>query len=147
MTIEPINVFNFQVKIDDDNMTLCEGSFSECSGLEATMEPFEIKEGGFNYGPRQRVGTVSFATVVLKRGISKTRHLWQWFDFVNQQGKYAFRLNATIFLLDHQGQPVLSWRLLNALPVKVKLPDLSATSSEVGIEELHIAHEGLFANS
>ena len=46
---------------------LCEGAFSEVSGLEAAMETKTIKEGGANYGAHQRAGQVSFATVVLKR--------------------------------------------------------------------------------
>jgi phage tail-like protein len=37
----------------------------------------------------------------------------------------------------------MTWRLSNALPVKFKGPDLSATASQVAIEELHLVHEGL----
>ncbi len=43
------------------------------------MEPKVIKAGGANYGAAQRVGPVSFATVVLKRGMTSTRDLWNWF--------------------------------------------------------------------
>ena len=38
---------------------------------------------------------------------------------------------------------VLTWGLARALPVKFKAADLNARGSEVGIEELHLAHEGL----
>ena len=71
------------------------------------------------------------------------RHLWQWFDLVNRQGRYAYRLNATILLQDAAGKPVLKFTLDKALPVKFKAPDLNATGGEVGIEELHLVHEGL----
>ena len=38
---------------------------------------------------------------------------------------------------------MLTWGLARALPVKFKAADLNARGSEVGIEELHLAHEGL----
>jgi phage tail-like protein len=38
---------------------------------------------------------------------------------------------------------VLSWKLEKALPVKFKAADLNAKNTEIGIEELHLAHEGL----
>ncbi len=122
-------------------------AFSGCEGLEATMETHEIKEGGWNYGPRQRAGRTSFATVVLKRGMSADRGLWRWFEAV-AGGSYAYRLNALITVLD-PSQPVdhatgvLQWELLNALPMKYKAAGLDAASSEIAIEELHLNHEGL----
>ena len=38
---------------------------------------------------------------------------------------------------------MLTWVLERALPVKFKAADLNAKGTEVGIEELHLAHEGL----
>lgn len=148
---DPLHVFRYQITFTETSVggasgpavPLCKGAFSECTGLEATMEPKVIREGGRNYGAAQRSGQVTFATVILKRGITEARHLWQWFELVNREGAYAYRLNATIMLLDGAGKPKLKWRLQNALPVKFKSPDLSGTAAEVGIEELHLAHEGL----
>jgi phage tail-like protein len=149
--LDPFHTFHFDVAFTEtrldgtrgDALPLCRGAFSECTGLEATMEPRVIKEGGRNYGAAQRAGQVTFATVILKRGITDTRHLWQWFEFVNQQGRYAYRLTATITLLGRAETPLVKWTLANALPVKFKAPDLNAMAGEVGIEELHLAHEGL----
>lgn len=122
---------------------LCAGAFAQCSGLEATMEPKVIKEGGQNYGANQRVGPVSFATVILKRGMTGARDLWQWFDFITRAGAYSHRLTATIKMMDASGNVAVVWRLRNALPVKFKAADLDARASDVAIEELHLAHEGL----
>ena len=149
--LAPLHVFHFQVDFDEDTLTtagggsipLCSGAFSECSGLEATMEPKVIKEGGRNYGPAQRAGTVTFSTVVLKRGITQTRHLWKWFELVTAGGGYAYRLAATVTIYDAAGKGVLAWKLEKALPIKFKAGDVNAKSTEVGIEELHLAHEGL----
>lgn len=142
-------VFRFQVDFATDPIAgggsspvpLCSGAFSECTGLEATMEPKVIKEGGRNYGVNQRSGPVTFATVILKRGMTTTRDLHHWFELVGN-GAYAYRLSATITMFDLNGKGILSWKLEKALPIKFKSADLNAKNSEVGIEELHLAHEG-----
>ena len=58
-------------------------------------------------------------------------------------GAYAYRLKVEIEMRDASGASVLTWGLARALPVKFKAADLNARGSEVGIEELHLAHEGL----
>jgi phage tail-like protein len=150
-SLAPLHVFNFEVTFEQDNLQsgshgsvpLCGGAFSECTGLEATMEPKIIKEGGRNYGPHQRAGQVTFATVVLKRGMTTTRDLWKWFEIVTAKGGYTYRLSATISMRDGAGVERVKWKLSKALPIKFKAAELNATGSNVGIEELHLAHEGL----
>ena len=153
-TEAPWQVFRFQVSFQrvalpgagaaggGGAVELCQGGFAECTGLEATMEPKTIRAGGLNYGAAQRAGHVSFATVVLKRGMTGTRHLWEWFARV-AGGASAYRLDVRIQMLDGAGTPVLTWLLERALPVKFKAADLNARGTEIGIEELHLVHEGL----
>lgn len=77
----PLGNFAFHVAFETDGTDVPAepfGAFSEISGLEATMEHKVIKEGGRNYGPAIRIGQVSFATVILKRGIVELDNLWNW---------------------------------------------------------------------
>ena len=122
---------------------LCEGAFSEVTGLEASMEVKAIKEGGANYGAHQRAGQVTFATVVLKRGVTAARDLWKWWQVFASDGALAHRLTVRITLGDLGGNPVMTWKLERAMPVKFKAADCNAKATEVGIEELHFVHEGL----
>ena len=149
--LAPLHVFRFEVTFRRDALSgaasrtavpLCSGAFAECTGIEATMEPKVIKAGGLNYGPAQRVGPVAFSTVILKRGMTTTRDLWQWFQLV-AGGAYSYRLSAEIAVQDTSGKTALTWALARAMPVKFKAADLNAKGTEVGIEELHLAHEGL----
>lgn len=149
-SLTPLHVFRFQVEFYSDSLeggggdeviNVCSGAFSDCTGLEATMEPKSIKEGGQNYGAAQRAGVITFATVVLKRGISTNRNLWQIFNSIGS-GMYAPRLQVVITLLDGTGRPIMGWQLDRAMPVKFKFADLNAKGTEVGIEELHLVHEG-----
>jgi len=125
------------------------GGFSEVSGLEATMEPKVIKEGGRNYGPVQRPGQVSFSTVVLKRGVVRSRHLWAWWAMFagadnSANGGWGPPGRANVDILFIVGsQAVLGWELVNAMPVKFRVADLNARGGEVAIEEIHLVHEGL----
>jgi phage tail-like protein len=148
----PLHVFRFRVEFEVDPLSnqggggpveICSGAFAECTGLEATMEPKVIKEGGRNYGAVQRAGPVTFATVILKRGMTSTRHLWRWFEAVNRNGGYAHRLAVKVTMMNSAGKSMISWKLEKAMPIKFKAADLNAKGTEVGIEELHLAHEGL----
>jgi len=152
----PLHVFRFGLSFSDG--TLPKGSktpaapeitdvgFSECTGLEATMEPKVIKAGGRNYGAVQRVGPVTFGTVILKRGMLRDLTLWKWFTEATSQGRYARRRDVVINLYDTTrpaGRVAMSWQLKRALPIKFKTADLNAKAAEVGIEELHLTHEGM----
>lgn len=162
--VAPLFTFRFDVKFVRESIggsrssgaeDLCQGAFSEVSGLEATLEPKAIKEGGMNYGAHQRAGPVTFGTLVLKRGVTTARHLWQWWalltgatgDAQSKTGAYAHRMTVTITLKDAMGQPQMRWRIERAMPVKFKAADFNARATEVGIEELHLAHEGLYAEA
>ena len=147
----PLNVFRFHVDFHTDSFTqgggepipLCSGAFAECSGLEATMEPKVIKEGGRNYGDAQRGGSVTFSTVVFKRGMTVSRDLWKWFELVSKSGAYSYRLAAIVRMYNNSGEERLAWKLDKTLPVKIKTADLNARGTDVAIEELHLVHEGL----
>jgi phage tail-like protein len=134
------------------------GGFSEISGLEATMEHKVIKAGGRNYGAVLRAGPVSFGTVVMKRGIVSSAHLWRWWSmFAGSDGAadgrplQANRSNVLIGLMSTVGSDPtksepkarLGWKLRNAMPVKFRVGDLNAKGTDVAIEELHLVHEGL----
>ena len=143
----PLHVFRFELSFkivagSGGTEDVCSGAFAECTGLEATMEPKAIKAGGANYGPVQRPGPVTFATVILKRGMTSNRDLFKWFALVNG-GSYKYRLSAEIDMQDAAGNTVVTWGLDRCLPVKFKAADLNAKGGDVGIEELHLAHEGL----
>lgn len=149
-TLFPYIPFRFQIafkeqligKGEAEGVVLCSGAFSECSGLEATMEPKVIKEGGRNWGAAQRAGKVTFSTVILKRGMTSNQDLWAWFELVGKNA-YAHRLNTEITMFDHAGKGLMSWNLSKAMPIKFKTADLNASASDVAIEEIHLAHEGL----
>jgi phage tail-like protein len=149
MSTGPFVPFRFQVSLTGTNLPsglgpgpLCGGSFSEATGLEATMSARAIREGGRNFGQIQRPGPVAFGSLTLKRGVTSQQELWTWFDLVANRERFGRLLNGNIDIYSGTGI-AFTWRLVNVLPVKFKSPDLSGMSSQVAIEELQLAFEQL----
>ena len=112
----PLPVFHFTVQWGD---TACAG-FSEVTGL--TQE-------------NQR-------NVTLKRGIVKgDNDFAAWLTTVKRNT--VERRNLVVSLLNEEHMPVMTWKLMNAFPVKVECAQLKTNGNEVAIETIELAHEGL----
>jgi phage tail-like protein len=140
----PFVAFNFSVEITsaDSPSRLCSAAFSECDGLEMTMEVKTIKEGGANGQLIRLNGPVSYAQLTLKRGMTANFDLWAWFNAVVADP--SIRANAEVVLLAPDGTTERARFLLRrCVPVKLKAPPLNAKDGMVAIEELQLAYESL----
>lgn len=152
MTTEaiPFTSFNFEIQLIVTNAAalgllspLCEGAFAECDGLEQTMEPKTIREGGNNAQAIHRVGRVSYGNLTLKRGMTRTLDLWTWFQLAAGNTRRGLQAQGTVVLRDEAGTPVLRFALGDCLPIKLKAAALNAKEGAVAIEELQIAYASL----
>jgi phage tail-like protein len=135
---DPYSNYNFIVEIDG----IAAAAFEECSGLAASVDVIEYREGGDKQSVARKLpGRARFTNITLKRGITTNRDLWQWFkDILNG---VVDRRNVAVVLLDSQQQPVVRWNLTNAWPAKWEGPLLKGKGTDVAIETLELAHEGL----
>lgn len=140
----PFTAFNFLVEIEarDVGEKLCLAAFSECDGLEMTVEPKTIQEGGRNSGPVHMAGPVSYAQLTLKRGMTANVDLWRWFERV-AGGDGGLRATADIVMLAADRTEQLRFVLEGCLPVKLKAPALNAADGQLAIEEMQVAYESL----
>jgi len=115
--------------------------FSECTGLEMSLDIEEYKEGG-NNGTILRFPTrVKWMNLRLKRGLAISNDLWLWhYGFV--QGTVT-RHDGIITVMNEGDSPAKAWAFKRGLPVKWAGPALNATQGQVAFEEIEIAHEGL----
>jgi phage tail-like protein len=148
----PFVSFNFRIEISVDGLSkqLCEASFSEVDGLEMTVEPKTIREGGRNTGPVHMLGPVGYGNLTLKRGMTPNFDLWRWFERVNTPGQFGLRGSAQVLLLaSTAGTETVNarWVLSGCLPIKLKAPTLNAKEGQVAVEELQIAYESLSLES
>ncbi|HEV2268644.1 MAG TPA: phage tail protein [Steroidobacteraceae bacterium] len=160
--VDPLLGFNFLVSITDSqpatsfslgNLVVAvtgsqaSAGFSEVSGLDATMEVENYDAGGFNTGTLRFPGRIKWANLVLKRGLlavrdpSDTSDFWSWLQgYLDGQG---VRKDGTITLLDETQSPALVWGWQRGLPAKWSGVAMNAQQSQVVIEQMEIAHEGL----
>jgi phage tail-like protein len=143
----PFTSFNFSITLTlpDQAEPFCQATFAECDGLEMTMEPKTIQEGGNNRQSIHLIGPVSYGQLNLKRGMTPDSfELWDWFDRVLQQNQHGLRAAGLVIMLgsDRQTRQAI-FELTRCLPVKLKAPALNAASGEVAIEEMQIAYETL----
>ena len=116
------------------------GGFSECTGLESTMQPEEFREGG-NTTVLRFAQRVTWANIRLKRGVTISDDLWNWY-FAYVQGR-GHRRDGLITIQNDLHVPFKVWRFKRGIPVKWSGPSLNAGESRIAVEEIEIAHEGL----
>lgn len=147
----PFTTFNFFVELTLDsgpnaNKLLCNAAFAECDGLEMTMQLKTYQEGGNNSRPILLAGPVTYGQLSLKRGMTTSFDLWNWFDEVmkpNGEG-YGVRASGVVVMLASDGVTERArFELMRCLPVKIKAPALNAKDGAIAIEEMQIAYERL----
>lgn len=145
-TIEPpYTAFRFEVVLNLDSALpgitnpLCNAAFAECDGLEMSMEPKTIREGGNNQESIHLMGSVSYGQLTLRRGMTANMQLWTWFSAAVQAGQRA-TAQGLVTLWDATGNPCLTFMLTNCLPVRLRGPSLSAKDGQIAIEEMQIVY-------
>lgn len=138
-TAYPLVKFHFQVEWGDDTKI----GFTEVSGLDVETEVVEYRDGASpEFSKIKMPGMQKYANITLKRGTFKSdNNFYKWWDTVKLNT--IERRDITISLLNEEHEPVVTWKVKNAWPLKVQSTDLKADGSEVAIESMEIAHEGL----
>lgn len=142
--VYPFTAFNFSVEITLDGASerLCHAAFSDCDGLEMTMDVKTIREGGRNGEQVRLNGPTAYANLTLKRGMTANFDLWDWFTKSVDDPK--LRANAEVVMLAADGSTERARFILDrCVPVKLKAPALNAKDGMVAVEELQLAYQSL----
>jgi len=114
--------------------------FREASGLDASQDPIEYREGDQSLTVRKLPGLNKYANVTLKRGVTDDVDLCEWrkkcIDGTVERRPFS------IVLLDDTATEKARWEFAEGWPTKWTGPSFNATANEVAIETLEIAHEG-----
>jgi phage tail-like protein len=146
----PFTAFNFSVEINVPFMgpNLCNAAFSDCDGLEMTMDVKTIREGGNNTQQIRMVGAVSYGQLTLKRGMTSSFDLWDWFDAQQHANPQQLRrdlrgdVDVVVLAADHSTE-LVRFILKKCLITKLKAPVLNAKDGVVAIEEMQLSYESL----
>lgn len=91
---------------------------------------------------RQEVDHGGYGNVTLKKGVFvNDNRYWDWLSQIEMN--VIKRVPVTISLLDETGSATMVWTLNNAWPTRISGTDLRSDGSEVAVETLEIAHEGI----
>jgi phage tail-like protein len=143
---DPYGNYYFELELNGQTVA----HFMECSGLKNASEVFEINEGGLNSGTHKRPGQSKWENISLKYGTSDNMDLLRWRDSY-LMGNYKSRAGSSgskqstgcIKVKNNAGEVVRVFEFTGAWPVSWEGPALNAGGSELAIETLEIAHDGL----
>ena len=134
---DPYLSYNFLVEIDG----ITRASFQQVSGIDSKIDVVEYREGGQNTTPHKLPGQTKYSNVTLRWGITDDMELYDWHkDAV--RGTIE-RKNGSIVQLGRDGAEVARWNFVQAWPASYTGPELNAEGTDVAIETLELAHEGM----
>jgi len=140
----PFTNFNFAVEIRRDGAAkpLVNAAFSDCDGLEMSMEVKTIREGGANNRQIRLNGAVAYGQLTLKRGMTDNFELWKWFEDSMTDPRLRASANVVLFAADGSTERA-RFELSRCVPIKLKAPAMSAKDGQIAVEELQVAYETL----
>lgn len=150
---DPFGGFNFFVSLDPTDAHLpaaqaalipimAIGAFTEVKGLGGELEVQPYAEGGVNDFVHQLPVRHTWGRITMRRGVVRDLALWFWYQ-AGLNGSLGARRDGCVTLCDETGMPAVVYVFRRALATKWIGPELSALQSNVAIDAIEIAHEGL----
>jgi phage tail-like protein len=143
---DPFLGYNFRVTLGASAQL----GFRKVSGLKIGVDVAEYREGTDAAGNtvRKLPGLATYDNITLERGVTDNEDLVAWMKEVVDLGTESsltrgFRREVKIEVLSRNQELLRTYTATAAWPVGLELSDLDATSSDVLIQTLELAHEGL----
>ena len=143
----PLPVYNYRVDIVENGQTHTV-AFSEVSGLSIGYQTITYRESRTDNraGPRVVImpGPATSTTLTLKKGVVPADTIAVLYGWISTIGTRDFqKKDVVISLLDETGTPLIGWRVSNAFPTKLDAPTFSASGTDVAVESLELAADGV----
>lgn len=135
----PPAAFHFRVRFELTGETDLDTRFQEVSGLDRELEVVNLDEGGENRFSYRLPGRAKYTNLVLKRGMVTNSELVRWFKAAVDNLEIK-PVGVTISLLDRDHQPVRSWKLVGAWPVKWSVSSLDAQKNGIVVDTIELAY-------
>lgn len=143
MSAEPFtaHAFAVELRLPGRDDPLCQAAFSRCEGLELRRSVVTLRDGASGMAwvvPGQE----SFGHVTLRRGMTSTFDLWDWWARVRRDPGVRAVCDVIVLTPDLAAERV-RFRLHGCLPVKLTGPTLDAMGNDIAIESLELACDGI----
>ena len=132
--------FGFHFRIDFLGFgTDKDAAFQDVSGLSADIGTEDLLEGGVNDCIYKLPVRTKYLNLVLKRGLLSDSALIDWFR--NAAEHFIFTAHdLNISILNDQHQPLATWKVKGAYPVRWTISDFKATESTLVIETIEFSY-------
>jgi phage tail-like protein len=140
-TKEPRPASHFELRIGDKEKV---GAFRKVTGLESTMDITVHHAVDANGRPyvRKVPGQQKVTEITLERGIDNENAIYMWHEAVKQKGPDEVRCDAQLSLLDYTGDSIVTINIHQAWPCSYKATEWDASTGNIAIESVVLAHEG-----
>ena len=135
--------FYFRVVFDGitgDASKEADANFQEVSGLTVEVETEKYQEGGVNDYQHPLPKPVKYPNLVLKRGLLIDSKLVDWLKDATENFIIEPK-NLTVDLLNGDGEPLMSWAVTNAWPVKWDISGFNAQSDDIVAETIELTYQ------
>ncbi|MGB5944074.1 MAG: phage tail protein [Leeuwenhoekiella sp.] len=138
MSYPPVG-FHFKVEFFGITDQEVDFQFQSVSGLSAEMTTEEITEGGENRFKHKLPLRATYPNLVLKRGLITDSKLITWCR--NAIENFVFKpTDLTVKLLNNEHEPLTTWNVVHAYPVKWSVSEFDAEKNSVVIETIELAY-------
>jgi phage tail-like protein len=147
----PLPAFYFTVSLagqglDDAMAGGPDASFSEITGLEASISTEDVQEGGQNQFVHKLPKGLTQRNLVMKRGVITQLSLMAEWAAATIGSTFATPIQTqtlVVMLLGPDHDPKFAWNIRRAWPVRWDWGSLNSTRNEVMVETMEFAHSGI----
>lgn len=114
--------------------------FTEVGGLAVESALEEVPEGGENRYTQKYPGRSKYSDLTLKRGLLAQSAIWNWARSAIED-LIVVPMPVDVTLLNEAHEPLMTWHLANAYPVKWSVSDLNATANAFVVESMQLTYQ------
>jgi len=131
--------FHFSVEFTGLSTGDKDHQFQSVSGLTVDIETEEITEGGENRFKHKIPVRTKYPNLVLKRGLLVDSQVVNWCKKAVENFDFE-PIDLIVKLLNEKHEPLLSWNIVHAYPIKWSIADFNAEESKVVIETIELVY-------
>jgi phage tail-like protein len=132
--------FHFSVEFQDLGADSMDLRFQSVAGLSVEVQTEAIKEGGEHRFEHVLPMRSKYNNLVLKRGLVPSTALVDWCRETIET-LVVYPKDVLVKLLDETHEPIMSWNVVQAWPLKWSVSDLDAETNSLVIETLELQYQ------
>ncbi|MAQ76668.1 MAG: glycerol acyltransferase [Aquimarina sp.] len=131
--------FHFSVEFTGLTASESDHQFQSVSGLSVDIETEDVAEGGENRFKHKIPVRTKYPNLVLKRGLLVDSKVIEWCKDAVENFNFK-PIDLMVKLLNEKHEPLLSWNVVHAYPVKWSIADFNAEESKIVIETIELVY-------